>query len=571
MIDTDKNGCRLIAECMSAYGVRHIVTSPGSRNAPLIMAFVRRKFFKVHSVVDERSAAFIALGIAEITGEPVAVVCTSGTAVLNYAPALAEAFYRNIPLIAISADRPVEWIDQNDSQTIHQSGILPEILRKSVDIKGEICAEDEIWYANRMLNDAMHAALFGVKGPIHINVSLSMPLTNTVSISDNDFLFHKIERIGCCDRVSMAQVRELAEYCHEKRILVVCTVNEPENKINRALGLLASLPNVAVIAEGISNVHAKDVHYACDVLFTSSAEEYSAMGLVPDLIISFGGPAVSVNLKKFLRDTNIAEHWHVGETDCAIDCFRKLTMRVEIAPEGFFPRFASAMAHTCKCHKTECGYAGIWHRYSDSKLREVRTYICGEGSHVWNAYLAMNRIMDGVPPEWNIQLSNGMTVRYAMACESIADRHRLNGNRGTSGIDGSVSTAVGASIAYKGITLLITGDMSMQYDIGALASNLVSPHIKIIVFNNGGGGIFKYVKTTRDLPEANSYFCCDTDLPMKKIADAYGFRYLCASDDKQLLDSLDKLQSINERPVILEIFTDAETDAEVFGRVCGNK
>ena len=115
------------------------------------MAFSRRNAFKVHSVIDERSAAFIALGIAEITGDPVALVCTSGTAVLNYSPALAEAFYRNLPLIAISADRPVEWIDQNDSQTIRQAGALSNIVRKSIDIRAELFSEEEIWYANRIL------------------------------------------------------------------------------------------------------------------------------------------------------------------------------------------------------------------------------------------------------------------------------------------------------------------------------------------------------------------------------------------------------------------------------------
>ncbi len=568
MTDTDKTGCRLISECMEAYGITHVVTSPGSRNAPLIMAFSRRSTFKVHSVVDERSAAFIALGIAEITGDPVALVCTSGTAVLNYAPALAEAFYRHIPLIAISADRPIEWIDQNDSQTIRQSGALSSIVRKSISISGELSSGDEIWYANRMLNDTMHAALHGVRGPVHINVPLSMPLTDEIHIDDKCVsLFHKIEWMGYGDRISTTQVKELARQAVGKRVLVICTVNEPDDKLSHALGLLASLPNVTIVAEGIANVHAKGIHCLCDQLFATASEEYyDRLGLVPELLISFGGAAVSANLKRFLRQANIREHWHIGETDCAIDCFRHLSLRIEINPKGFFPRFASAMAHLVRVCEVRSNYATIWSDYA-THISECSSNYLGGQTHVFNAPIAVDRIIRTIPPAWNLQLSNGMSVRYALACSEVSKMHRIDCNRGVSGIDGSVSTAVGAATVFKGTTLLITGDMSMQYDIGALSSKMMSNRLKIVVLNNNGGGIFRFVRTTCELPERDRFFCCGNNLPLQEIATAYGFIYLQAANLQQLDEALEKLVDINDSSVILEIFTDAETDAEYFRKL----
>ena len=527
MTDTEKTGCRLIVECMEAYGIRHVVTSPGSRNAPLIMAFSRRNAFKVHSVIDERSAAFIALGIAEITGDPVALVCTSGTAVLNYSPALAEAFYRNLPLIAISADRPVEWIDQNDSQTIRQAGALSNIVRKSIDIRAELFSEEEIWYANRILNDAMHSALCGVRGPVHINVGLSMPLTNTISVDGNTQIarFNKIGWIGYSYRISTSLARDLASHCIDKRIMIVCSVQEPDASLNRALGQLASLPNVVVVAEETANIHAKGIHSQCDLLFALTREkEYDILS--PDLLISFGGSIVSANLKRFLRNPRITEPWHVGETDRSIDCFKKLSTRVEISPVGFFPRFASAMSHLCKYQNCPNEYAAIWSGHARNILDSVKNRLKIQYKTApWNALLIIDKIINSIPSCWNLQLSNGMSVRYALACDKTNKMHRIDCNRGVSGIDGSISTAIGAASVFNGVTLLITGDMSMQYDIGALSSNLLSNRIKIIVFNNGGGGIFKFVKTTCNLPERDKYFCCGNNLPLEKIADAYGFKY----------------------------------------------
>lgn len=548
----------MVAECMCAYGVRHVVTSPGSRNAPLIMAFARREEFVVHSVVDERSAAFIALGMAGISGEPVALVCTSGTALLNYAPALAEAYYRHIPLVAISADRPSEWIDQNDSQTLRQPAALENVVRSSISLKGEISGKDELWYTNRMLNDVMDACMGKVRGPVHINISLGMPLTGETN--SEGALFRKIDVLGRRDVISTSSARQLAASVAGKKILVVATVNAPDSRLSHALGQLASLPNVAVIAEGLSNIHARGVHSECDMLFSGNLKSETVDELKPDVLICYGGAAVSAPLKQFLRGISPSESWYVGVTDHAIDCYMSLTARIDVNPEGFFPRFASSLAHLHRVNGYESDYADTWREYASVKTHDIP---CNE-KNVWNASGAVEKLLSSFPSDWNIQLSNGMTVRHALMCSDLRRFHRVDCNRGVSGIDGSTSTAVGASAVYSKPTVLLTGDMSMQYDIGALGSGLISPRLKIVVFSNGGGGIFKVVKTTRDLAECDKYFACGLEIDFEKIAEAYGFRYMCVRGFEDLDRLMPEFIGESARSVIMEIATDADTDAAVY-------
>ncbi|MBD5226208.1 MAG: 2-succinyl-5-enolpyruvyl-6-hydroxy-3-cyclohexene-1-carboxylic-acid synthase, partial [Bacteroidales bacterium] len=496
---TEKAGCRLIGEAMEAYGVKHVVLSPGSRNAPLIMVFARNKYFKTYSVIDERSAAFVALGIAEISCEPVAIVCTSGSAILNYAPALSEAYYRHLPLIAISADRPEEWIDQNDSQTIRQLQALSQVVRGSVCIKGELYNNEEIEFANRKINDILQLCVSGVRGPVHINVPLSMPLTN--EYNDNiTRQFHKIDRYDFTDKIPVEAARDLAFQVHGKKLLITGFISLPDNRLNKAIGTLAALPNVAVVCEGLSNIHAMNVLNGCDTLFPDSMNEEQLKFLSPDIIISFGGAPVSAKFKKFLRRCNSAIHWHVGKSDNAIDCFRKLTARIELNPEGFFPRFASSLAHISRNSEKKGDYAEIWKRYVQSV-----TVSSGVKKQLppmqFNAMSAVDYILQSMPSNWNIQLGNGMAVRYGLVSDHLCRFHRVDSNRGVSGIDGCLSTAIGASCAYSGNTLLIIGDMSTEYDLSAFFSGLITQKLKIVVLNNGGGGIFHYVNTTRNLPE----------------------------------------------------------------------
>lgn len=565
--DTAKSGCRMVAEALGAFGVRHVVTSPGSRNAPLIMAVSRRDAFRVHSVVDERSAAFIGLGIAVATGEPVALICTSGTALLNYAPAVAEAYYRRVPLIVVSADRPEEWIDQNDSQTIRQPGALANIVKTCVAVPGELRDEDAVWMANRQLNDAVHTALCAPRGPVHINVPLSMPLTSEAPFDDVP-LFSKIELMGPDSRVSTELARRMAAEASGRRVLVVASQCMPDDKVNRAMATLASLPDVAVLTEDLSNLSVLGVIAVSDAHLSGLNEENESR-FVPDILIYFGGAPVSDGLKRFLRRVHPRECWRIGIDPCTIDTYRCITRRIDIEPRDFFPRFSASMKFLASKSGTKGSFADGW-----SSLKQENIQYGLERKLPWCGYAAVKEIISAMAPvasKWNLQLGNGMTVRYALAADAVAF-HRIDCNRGVSGIDGSVSTAVGASALSKLPTLLIVGDMSMQYDIGALASSLISPSLAIVVIGNGGGGIFDYVATTRSLPELSKYFRGEIRLPLGRIAEAYGFEYHRAADFSELADGMAAIaRNGREKPLILEVITDSVADASVFTKITKRK
>lgn len=560
--NTDKWGCRQIAAGLAAFGIRHVVTSPGSRNAPLIMAVARHDRLHTHTVVDERSAAFTALGMASVSGEPIAIICTSGTALLNYGPAIAEAYYRHIPLIAITADRPSEWIDQDDSQTMRQPGALRNIVKASYSIKGEAETETEKWYVNRTINDALLCATNGRQGPVHINIALSAPLTAETAADINE-PFRKIDLLDIPHVLPNETARALASQLASRKVMVVAGFNSPSAKISRAMGIMAALPNVAVMAEGLANIHCRgEVMFTPDRIISGIAQAapQAVESLCPDILITFGGALVSATLKKFLRTAKPCEHWHIGVNDATVDCFMSLTRRIEMPPEGFFPKLATSLQHLTRTGVNTGTYAVAWHAFASDATAGATT------GCEWNALAATGQILSEVPAGWNLQLSNGMSVRYALQFP-LDKFHRADCNRGVSGIDGSSSTAVGASFLCQKPTLFITGDMSMQYDIAALSSPLLTGKLKIVVINNGGGGIFKYVDTTARLPETPQLIHCQLNLPVAALAETYGFSHIRASGFAELTAAIKEMTACNDRPVILELITDGDTDARVMKEI----
>lgn len=564
MLNTDKWTCRHAALALAAFGVESVVTSPGSRNAPLLMAVSRHGGLMTLSVVDERSAAFIALGITEISQRPVALICTSGTALLNYAPAVCEAYHKHLPLIVISADRPEEWIDQADSQTMRQPDALSNFVKLSVDMKAEPADEEQKWLYTRRLNEALDCALAGCPGPVHINIRISEPLTAQAEYHNEQF--HRISVVTPPEKVSTTTARALANDVRQKNILIVAGFGAPDAALNKAISTLGRLPNVVVLAESLSNQHSDDVLQVSDSLFSGISADKSA-GFVPDLLISFGGAIVSAPLKRFLRQADIAEHWHVGTERNLIDTYRHLSTAIQISAPAFFPRFAGALNFL---NKNCAGISQFKKNWIDIANRRSVVLWHKLQAAPWNVATAIGHVIEAAPISgMNLQLSNGLAVRVAsMSC--LDKFHRVDCNRGVSGIDGSTSTAVGASLAYKGgDTLLITGDMSFQYDLGALASNYLTSKLRIVLLNNGGGGIFKYIKTTRSLPEVDNLFRCHLNLDAKAIASAFGLQYHHADSYESLQDAVPAFFA-GPAPAILEIATDAETDAAVLTETTTN-
>ncbi len=548
---TDKVNVRILVNLLIEHGVRNVVISPGSRNAPLIVGIAREARLKTSVVIDERSAAFIALGMAVESQRPVAIVCTSGSAMLNYAPAIAEAYYREVPLVVITADRPEQWIDQDDSQTIHQPGALDNIVKYSCDIGVDSTDNSVTRMVIRRINDALISAVSGRQGPVHINIHLDMPLNRITPVTNINCGIHSF--VGT-QTISVKDARDFAKRLVDKRVLIVVGFLPPDIKLSRALNLLADMPNVVVMHEAQANVKGKKFIGNIDRVI-GSLNDAEREDLSPQIVITCGGSLVSRFIKAWLRKIKGLEHWHVGCRGLSVDCFGALTTRMEMTPSLFFNAIARQLSSVAE----PSNYASKWQAISLRAAEKNKAFV---SSAPWSDLVAMNYIIAKVPRDYNLQLSNGTSVRYVQLCD-YQHIHRIDANRGVSGIDGSTSTAVGASTCYDKTTMLITGDMSAQYDIAALSSNLITPRFKMVVLNNGGGGIFRFVQSTRTLDELDRFFAADVNLPIAKLADAYGFNCYCADNLKDLKTAFAKFIHDKSRPAILNVVTPGVLSADV--------
>lgn len=547
---TTHDSCNILVDLLLSYGVEHTIISPGSRNAPIIIALNRCDKIQKHVIIDERSAAFAALGMAQVSNKPVAIVCTSGSAVLNYAPAVAEAFYQHIPFIVISADRPYEWIDQNDSQTIIQAGILNNIVKHSYDIPANCNDKTKLWYINRTINEALQKATSLPEGPVHINMQFNEPLYDRKPLTDS--LAKQIKKI-----LPLAHLSDYTYFANSinscKKVLIFASMNKPCQELTNILDSISG-GNIAVISEIIGNNNkSKYIFKNIDRLFSEISEDNYA-DFAPDLLITFGGAPVSRLAKTFLRKLTNIEHWRIGIDYNIIDTMQNLTHHIDIEPLTFFKAINEFITK-------KGSYFDQWVTLNAQAQQSHDTYV---ENAPWSDFKAMYTIMKSLPYEGlNLQVSNGSAIRYA---DIFGVHECFNGsiscNRGVSGIDGSTSTALGASIVHTtGDTLLITGDMSFCYDLNGLASQYNSKRFKIIVLCNGGGGIFRFINGPSTLPNFEQYFEVHRDIPIEKYANAFGFNYIACDNEVILKESITKLLS-NNNPTILAIHTNNQISAD---------
>lgn len=555
---SDKLSARIISSLLADHGVRRVFISPGSRNTPLTVALARTEGLECLPVIDERSAAFMALGASVRSGEPVAVCCTSGTALLNYAPAVAEAYYRRVPLIVISADRPEEWIDQDDSQTLWQQNALEPYVKRSCDISARLNFDNGEWWVNRVVNDLLIEAVSGPKGPVHINVRFDNPLNRTAPCPAVGQ--RQIFRLSPERAISLPEARALAEnMASPKKVMVIAGFMQPDNSLNKALQQFSTAPNTVVLSESISNLHGPWLIDNIDSTMRTLTPEMKRE-LAPDLVITIGGALVSRMVKEWIRSLpSETEHWHVGYSDVTVDCFKHLTMRIDLRPDIFFRQTAKQMLRLGGCSD----YRERW-MHTAREARKKHDEYCRELP--WCDLKAFETLFGMIPRQWDLHLSNGTPIRYGQLVEH-GHIHRTDCNRGVSGIDGCTSTALGASVANpKGVTLLISGDMSFQYDIGALASPHMGPGFKMVVICNGGGGIFRFIPSTRTLPELERYFAVGTRLPLADLCRGYGIAYHEAGSESELRSEFKRFAQVSDRPALLAINTPGELSAEILSR-----
>jgi len=522
--------------------IEEIIISPGSRNAPLIIGFTNDSFFKCYSIVDERCAAFFALGIAQQTNKPVALVCTSGSALLNYYPAIAEAFFSNIPLVVISADRPHNLLNIGDGQTINQEHVFSNHILYQANLTEENQAENEI-----EINQAINCSKLKL-GPIHINAPFNEPLYEVVDkISEHlKIIESKSEEVTTDNLSEFASIWNSA-----KRKMVLVGVNAPNEVEQKYLDYLADDDAVIVFTETTSNLHNDEFFPSIDkILAPLTDDEFRK--LQPEILLTFGGMIISKKVKAFLRSNQPKYHWHVG-VHKANNTYFCLDKHFKLPLNQFFKELL------IENKKSPSTYKENW---KDVKLKRSSKHDEYLKSIPYSDFIAFDLVLKSMPNNTNLQIGNSSAVRYVQLFD-INPSLKVFCNRGTSGIDGSTSTAIGASTTTKTQTVFITGDLSFFYDSNALWNNYIPSNFRIILINNSGGGIFRILPGHKNTNNFDTYFETKHNLNAMHLCDMYDFDYIAANSKENISDALVNFYEESNSPKLLEIFTPSAVNDEV--------
>lgn len=556
-----KKGVQQLTDALIHHGITHIVFSLGSRNAPFVVAFANDKRFTRFVIPDERSAAFYALGMGEQLRQPVALMCTSGSAVLNYAPAISEAFYRNIPLIVVSADRPSEWIDQGDGQTIRQDGVLKNHVVSAVKVYENYRNPDEKWYNERSLNEILSRAKQPNGGPVHINFPFTEPLYE-MEEGINESAAVPFQLLEVEKRLSSGQKTKLQEIWNASpKRMILCGQLPKNSYLNEQLKNLAKDKSVAVVVENTSNLQDRSFCHCIDRTINSFLGNEEGEELYrPDLLITIGGAVISKRIKKYLRKYKPKHHWKIGEAFPFMDTYQSLTTSIPLKPTSFFePLLEEGF------ERNSSRFGEQW-KQLDYLVQEEHFAFMNQVPY--SDLSVFHFLLDAVPDQSALHIGNSSAIRYTQLFDPIKSISYYC-NRGTSGIDGSMSTAIGnCMVGKQNVHTLIIGDMSFFYDSNALWNKYVPTNFRIFLINNGGGDIFNIIPGPQSTPNGDDYFVAKHEQSAAAICKAFDVNYYAAGKLEEIDQQLDIFYDVqeNDRPALMEIFTSEENNSAILAK-----
>lgn len=538
---SNKKIIQSLGEILKAKGIQHIIISPGSRNAPMIVQFTRQTAFKTYSIVDERCAAFFALGMAQSLKNPVAINCTSGSAIANYYPAITEAFYQDTPLIIITADRPKEFIDLFEGQTIRQENFFQAHTVKSVQLT-ENETERGLQHNERLINEALNEALLRQKS-VHINIPLSEPLYDT---TDRLEIQPKIIDIPSTtpliDETALENHQKI--WVRSKKKMILIGQNKPNQQLKKALKVLSQDPSVIILTETLANVHHKNfIPHIDRMIFPMKGQEWK--NFQPEILLTVGKNIISKKIKELLKISPSPQHWHVEPIrEHNPDTYQQLTSHWITPPENLLEKLQEKT-------NTSSDYGKKWTQLKTYRQKRHDLYL---QNIEFSDLKIFDQILKKIPPRTNLQLGNSTIIRYQQLFDQKSSIIS-HCNRGTAGIDGSVSTAIGASVTGNRPVTLITGDVGFFYDSNALWNNYTPQSFRIILINNGGGNIFRFIPGPSSSPALEDYFETKHSLTARHLCQMYSWEYDQADDTTTLSNALEKLWNISKSPRLLEINT----------------
>lgn len=554
---------QLAEQCHQA-GVTHAVICPGSRSAPLVFAFNRHPHIKTFVIVDERSAGYIAMGMAQQLQKPVALICTSGTAALNFYPAIAEAFYQKIPLIVLTADRPAELLNQQDGQMINQQGVYGSHVRTQMQLFVDSwqlivdSAEQNDKYKSTAITEqvssVLHKSMYPVFGPVHINVPLTEPL---YKISQEDSQINPNNLFE--SKPLLANTPYKLGTLNQEKIMVLIGQGLPNEDISILIKSLARHSNVVVLADVVSNQqdHTSIKHF--DYII-SQADAESLKALEPQVLISMGGPVLSKALKHWLKKQKPIKHIRMQDDFIQVNTYGNVTdyvssnhlaVIIENIPEP-------------NTIQTE-SYKHVWNGFEEKAQEAIQQFIIDNTlSKTHSELLSVNSILKALPANSQLQIANSSSVRYVSYLGLPENNLSAFCNRGTSGIDGCTSTAIGAALISNELVTLITGDLAFFYDRNAFWNKYVPNNLRIVLLNNQGGGIFNLIDGPNSQPELEDFFLTPHHQTAKNMSEDFGLDYYFCKNHLELEELLNTFFEPGERPKIVEISSDIVENSEVF-------
>jgi 2-succinyl-5-enolpyruvyl-6-hydroxy-3-cyclohexene-1-carboxylate synthase len=535
--------------------LEHVILSPGSRNAELIRLFTSIPGFQTKSIVDERSAGYFAIGIARFTGHPVILACTSGTAVLNYAPAIAEASYQRIPLIVITADRPPELIDQQDNQTIRQENIYKNYIKESLSLPLNCSSGDQLEEVHFLVNRIINLASEHCKGPVHINVPLAEPLYGKLP-APSPIINQTGMEVLLQDKIP-DRFRET--WVSAKKRMIVCGEQVYDRNLNEVLNEIANKSLAVVLAEPISNIKGKNIISAVDrVMMIVEDEDNNTFS--PDILLSTGGQVVSKRLKLWLRKIKVTEHWRLSEDGDNIDTYQNLTGTVKGIPSELFYELLNK--------ETESGneYPAEWHSVNKDTGELSNDYL---DKAPYSDIRVIHHMVKALPEKCYLHLGNSSPVRYAQLFD-LGRCLQVHSNRGVSGIDGCLSTASGFASVSGGMNILIIGDLSFVYDSNALWNRQLSPGLRVVVINNQGGGIFRLIRGPSDFKGFEEYQEAYHPADIRKLSEAFNISYYYCDKAENLFLVFKEFINSGDKPSILEIKTPKNKNPVIYQEYINN-
>lgn len=530
---------------MKSFKIKKVVISPGSRHYPITHSLENDSYFELYSVVDERSAAFFALGLIQETNEPSAIICSSGTASVNYSSAVCEAFYQRLPLLVLTTDRIPEFLGQMEDQMIKQDDVFQGFIKYQGQLPSIISETDE-WYCNRIINEALISLDHHGKGPVHLNIPVLSHHTDTFQTAELP-----VVRKITCNNIDLenSEWTKFSEKLKNEKVMIIWGQSVTmSKKLSDALDNFTNTFNTVIITDKISNCHhTHSIENTFAVL--STLTETEKKDLSPKIVITIGGNYVFNNeIKQYLNQfSNQFENWLVGKEDTICDPFRRLTDIFEMSEETFL----NSISQTSTAKTSSTSYFDKWNEISE---------MIEEPNVGYSQLYAIGELIKSLPKDVVLHLANSATIRMGQLF-NIDKSIRCHCNRGVNGIDGCMSTTVGFASSSDKQVFLIIGDLAFFYDMNAVWNRHLSQNLRILLINNEGGAVMHMPFNAEVGKTLSKYTSAGHQTSAKGWVESTGFKYMSATNQEEVDKGISELTDISVKgPIILEVFTNKEED-----------